>query len=469
MNELFISTLPFIAPEKVFPLFKEEKHFVWLDSSLKDTCRYSLMASDPFLVLKSKKRSISLTNQNGGETLFEGDPLAVLKELLGKYRLPRSRSFFSPGALGYFSYDMGKHLEKLPDLSMDDLNIPDMFLGFYDTVVLFDSREGTIQVVSSNLRGLQDNQFKNRCSALAKKLKNFRDSGAKEDRKNPPVEIGSISSNIRYDDYIAAVKKIKGYIARGDVYQINFARRIQARGAFPKDRLYMNLRSVNPTCFSGFFDAGEFQILSNSPELFLKKTGSRVITIPMKGTRPRGKTLQEDRRYREDLLLSEKDRAELIMIVDLERNDIGRVCRYGSVRAKKLWRAERYKTVFQTTAVIEGELTQGTGQIELLKAAFPGGSITGAPKIRAMEIIEELEPHKRAFYTGSMGYMGFNGNMELNILIRTLLLKDNCLYYPVGGGIVWDSVPEEEFEETQTKARALFLALGCQNENNFFA
>ena len=191
------------------------------------------------------------------------------------------------------------------------------------------------------------------------------------------------------------------------------------------------------------------------------------MTKPMKGTRPRGKTPKRDAAYRRELLASEKDRAELVMIVDLERNDIGRVCRYGSVKVKKLRQMESYRTVFQTTSVIEGVLRDGITSVDLLRASFPGGSITGAPKIRAMEIIEELEPHKRAFYTGSMGYIGFNGNMEMNIMIRTILLKDSRLYYPVGGGVVWDSTPEGEYEETITKAGALFLTLGCGNGKNF--
>jgi len=459
MKSLSVLKLPFVLPEKVFHLLKEKPYFIWLDSRTAKNSRYSLMACEPFLVFRSKGKKVSLT-ENKTSKIIAGEPLEILGELLDRYEMPNT-SFFAPGALGCFSYDLGRQIEKIPDTASDNLNMPDICLGFYDTVLLFDRREKNIRLISADISGMKDRKpgisIKNIANAL-----NHAENPRKE--KKDFFRIDKISSNISCGEYLQAVRKVKNHIARGDVYQINFSRRIEADGIFPADSLYLKIRDINPTSFSGFFDAGDFRILSNSPELFVKKNGSRISTLPMKGTRPRGKNRKEDAFYRNELILSEKDKAELVMIVDLERNDLGKVCRYGSVRVRKLRNLEIYRTILQTTALVEGEIREGLGQIDLLKAVFPGGSITGAPKIRAMEIIEELEPCKRAFYTGSMGYLGFNGNMELNILIRTILLKNSRLYYPVGGGIVWDSVPEDEYEETQTKAKALFMTLGYENE-----
>ncbi len=458
----FISEkLPFVPPERLFSALKERNHFIWLDTCLHDRSqRYSVIAFDPFLVFKSKGKRITVS-VNGSEKKVYGDPFEALNSLLGKYKGDYP-GFFSPGALGFFSYDLGWQIEKLPDKGIDDLELPDICLGFYDTIFLIDHREKCLTALSANLQGENERSFK---SAFREKTCLIEKMPADESRHEEcAADIKKFSSNVSYEQYIQSIGKIKDYIASGDVYQINFAQRLEAEGVFSPSAMYTKIRKVNPTAYSGYFNAGEFLLLSNSPEIFLLKEGMKVMTKPMKGTRPRGTSRKEDERYRKELMASAKDKAELVMIVDLERNDIGKVCRYGTVKVRKLQQVESYKTVFQTTSLVEGVLNEGVSQVDLLKAAFPGGSITGAPKIRAMEIIEELEPNKRAFYTGSMGYLGFNGNMELNILIRTILLKGNRLYYPVGGGIVWDSSPEGEYEETMTKAKSLFLTLG-RDEN----
>ncbi|HOL21556.1 MAG TPA: aminodeoxychorismate synthase component I [bacterium] len=448
---LFIERHPFISPEKLFLSLKDRDYFIWLDTGLKNIeNRYSVIAFEPFLIFKSKRNRISIQTVDGVKR-YSGNPLEYLDELLKRYSIPYNKNFFSPGAFGYFSYDLGWQIEKLPDIAVDDINIPDICLGFYDTVLMIDHRERCLYLISAGIDRAAFNEKRRLIRKIATSL---------IPSENSPVHIDKISFNISYKKYIKAIEKIKDYIARGDVYQINFAQRLEAEGIFPADTIYRKIRKVNPTSFSGYFNAGDFCLLSNSPELFIKKEGETVITKPMKGTRPRGKNRKEDEEYRRELLHSEKDKAELLMIVDMERNDLGKVCEYGSVRVKKLRQIERYRTVLQATSLIEGKMRDGLGFVDLLKAVFPGGSITGAPKVRAMEIIEELEPHKRTFYTGSMGYVGFNGNVELNITIRTILLKENKLYYPVGGGIVWDSIPEAEYEETLTKAKALFLTLG---------
>ncbi|MCM8762546.1 MAG: aminodeoxychorismate synthase component I [Candidatus Omnitrophica bacterium] len=450
---LFTEKLPFVPPEKLFLALKNRRSFIWLDTALKNIeNRYSLIAFEPFLILKSKRDKV-IIEEKAGIKNYSGDPLIYLDELLKRYPLP-SKTFFCPGALGYFSYDLGWQIEKLPDIAIDDLDIPDICLGFYDAVLVIDHKEKCLSIVSMDKPSLTEKK------GIIKKI-----SDTPLEIEKSPIEIKKVSSNMSYNQYIDAIEKIKEYIANGDVYQINFAQRIEAEGVFPPETIYTKIRKVNPTSFSGYFNTGDFYLLSNSPELFLKKQGMKVYTKPMKGTRPRGKTKEEDERYRKELIKSIKEKAELLMIVDMERNDLGKVCRYGTVKVPGLRQIERYKTVFQATSLIEGDIRKNKGVVDLLRASFPGGSITGAPKVRAMEIIEELEPHKRAFYTGSMGYIGFNGNIELNILIRTILLKGKKLYYPVGGGIVWDSKPSAEYKETLTKAKALFLTLGGTYEN----
>ena len=461
MKQVRYDSLPFVPPEKLFSLLHQKPFFCWLDScTRKNEGNYSVIGVNPFLIFRSKKNKITI-EENGKKKVIHGDPLKLLSELLLKYKV-NTRHFFSPGAMGYFSYDLGWHIEKLPDISVDDLNIPEIFLCFYDNLLVFDHKTKKVTLTSADFQNNYGNsdRFHSKTDEFKKLL--IEAGNCKPYTGKKRTQFHSLQSNITHAEYVNAIHKIKDYIKAGDVYQINFAQRIQAEGSFSPEEIYLKLRSINPTSFSGFFNTGEFSLLSNSPELFLIKDGQKVLTRPMKGTRPRDKNKKQDSKYKNELLKSLKDKAELIMIVDLERNDIGKVCRYGSVRIKKLRRIESYKTVYHTTSTVEGIINNGIDCVDLLKATFPGGSITGAPKVRAMEIIEELEPNKRAFYTGSMGYLGFNGNIDLNILIRTILLKENKLYYPVGGGIVWDSTPEAEYEETITKAKALLLTLGFE-------
>jgi para-aminobenzoate synthetase component 1 len=268
-----------------------------------------------------------------------------------------------------------------------------------------------------------------------------------------------LSSNFTKEGYIQAIKKAKDYIRKGDIYQVNLSQRFKTQTTYLASEIYENLRKISPSFFSAFLDCGDFQILSSSPEGFLRLDKDYVLTRPMKGTRPRSLDKNLDKRLKKELLKSPKDKAELMMIVDLERNDLGKVCNYYSVKVESLRSLEEYSTVFQTTATIKGILHKDKDRIDLIKACFPGGSITGCPKVRAMEIIEELEPNPRGIYTGSLGYLSFSGNMDLNILIRTILKKEDKVYFGVGGGIVADSQPENEYAETLVKAKAMMQAL----------
>jgi para-aminobenzoate synthetase component 1 len=288
-------------------------------------------------------------------------------------------------------------------------------------------------------------------------LTRWRTSRISPGELGPPI--GGLQTNFTKDEYLDAVRKAKEYIAAGDIYQVNLSQRFSTGIDGDPFVLYRRLHRINPAPFGCFLDYGGVTVVGASPERFLRLRGRRVETRPMKGTRPRGKSPDEDRYLKQELLNSRKDQAELVMIVDLERNDLGRVCDYGSVRVRTLRALETYATVFQTTASVLGRLRRDRDRIDLLRACFPGGSVTGAPKIRAMEIIEEIEPTRRGIYTGSIGYLDFGGNLDMNIAIRTMVCKNGRVYFQVGGGIVADSDPEEEYEETLVKSKALIEAL----------
>jgi para-aminobenzoate synthetase component 1 len=268
-----------------------------------------------------------------------------------------------------------------------------------------------------------------------------------------------LKSNFSHEEYIKAVAAAREYICAGDIFQVNLSQRFEADLNIAPYELYQRLRRINPAPFASYLNFDGVSVVSASPERFLKIRGDRVETRPIKGTRPRGKSAVEDKALAQELLSSAKDRAENVMIVDLERNDLGRVCRYGTVKVTELAILETYPTVFHLTSTVVGRLSPGKSRIDLLKAAFPGGSITGAPKVRAMEIIDEMEPTRRSVYTGSIGYLSFDGGMDLNIVIRTFVIKGSKAYFQVGGGIVYDSEPEAEYQETLDKARALIQAL----------
>ena len=282
-----------------------------------------------------------------------------------------------------------------------------------------------------------------------------KDSSNKIAKKTDAV----LMSNFTPEAYKQAVAQARDYIIAGDIFQVNLSQRLETEIAIHPYELYRRLREINPAPFASYLNFSDVVVVSASPERFLRVEGDLVETRPIKGTRPRGKDDLEDEKFSQELLNSEKDRAENVMIVDLERNDLGRVCRFGSVKVTELAILETFPTVFHLTSTVVGRLKPGLSRVDLLKAAFPGGSITGAPKVRAMEIIDELEPTRRSVYTGSIGYLSFHESLDLNIVIRTFLIKENRAYFQVGGGIVYDSDPEAEYQETLDKARALIQAL----------
>ncbi|RKD29135.1 aminodeoxychorismate synthase component I [Thermohalobacter berrensis] len=442
---------------QIYTLFKENKYSFFLDSGMDHgkLGKYSFIGFDPFLVFKSKNDVIHITEDGKKET-FYGNPFNKLKEVLNKYKMNYNSRFpFIGGAVGYLAYDLCHHIEKLPRTAVDDVKIPDSFFGLYDGVIIIDHTDkNRVYIASLGIKDLPEKIIKD----IERTIKSGEEKGVKINIKNKSKNI-EFKSNFRKEEYINAVNKIKDYIKAGDIYQANLTQRFECEIEQTPYELYAKLRSINPAPFAAFMDFGEGHIVSSSPERFIKLKNRIIETRPIKGTRPRGKTLEEDRKNREELLSSEKDKAELLMIVDLERNDLGKVSEVGTVKVPELFTLEEYSTVYHLVSTVTGKLKDECDPIDCIMATFPGGSITGAPKIRSMEIIDELEPTQRNVYTGSIGYIGFNEDMDLNIAIRTIVCKDNKAYFQVGGGIVWDSEAQLEYEETLHKGKALMEAL----------
>ena len=436
----------------LFEAIKDQANPFFLDSSLRKygLGRYSFLGCDPFYIF----------NGQGKGALKE------LRELLERYKLntPRTDFPFIGGAVGYFSYDWGLSLEGIESRKKTDLALPEIYLGFYDVIIALDHWKKKLTLFSSGFPERSAFVAKKRAGERLKEIVRLLSDRPKDKRR---ISVGRLqgaapTANFTKEGYLTAVNKAKDYIRKGDIYQVNLSQRFSAQSPVSPGELYASLRRESPGSFCAYLDCGDFQILSSSPERFLCLEGKKVYARPMKGTRPRGKDAKDDTRQKNSLLKSAKDQAELMMITDLMRNDLGRVCEYGSVKVKSLRNLETYSTVYQTTATVEGVLHKDRDRIDLLKACFPGGSITGCPKIRSMQIIEELEPSRRGIYTGALGYLGFNGDMDLNILIRTILKKGDKIYFQAGGGIVADSQAESEYQETLVKAKGMFKAIGAR-------
>ncbi len=451
-------------PAALFGSIKERPYSFFLDSSTvhERHGRYSFVGCDPFLVFRAKRDITELQWPDGRIERSIADPFTALKNILNRYSggLVSRGLPFSCGAVGYFAYDLKDFIETLPDNSIDDTGLPDCLLGLYDSSVIYDHVIGKAYIASSGFPetdpGRRAARAHERIGFYKDKVNNCPPSRAEpEPRKDRPIR-----SNFSKKEYMNAVRAAKSYIRKGDIYQVNLSQRFQARFEADTYELYLRLRQLSPAPFSSYLGFEDLAILSSSPERFIMKEGRYIETRPIKGTRPRGGDPYSDGRLERELSASAKDMAEHIMIVDLERNDLGRICVYGSIKHEESAVIERYANVFHLVSTVTGHLKEGVDAVDCLKAAFPGGSITGAPKIRAMEIIDELEGVKRSVYTGSIGYISFDGDMDTSIVIRTLIVKDKEAYFSVGGGIVADSDPEKEYEETLHKAKGILTALG---------
>jgi para-aminobenzoate synthetase component I len=457
-----------VRPAEIFEVFRDEEYPFFLDSGMcpESSGRYSLMGSSPFLIFKSRGNEI-IIRQGKNIIRLSGSPLDILGKCLDLYTIESNGEDIPcrGGAVGYISYDMGRFIEDLPVKAKDDLQIPECYFAFYDILVISDNLKNENYILSTGFPETTVNgrmqRACGRLDALKRKLKIINNKSDKPVRKAADTLTVNIRSNFSRQEYLKAVKQAKQYIIEGDIFEVNLSQRFEADLTVSPYRLYRSLRQINPAPFAAYLSFPEVIIISSSPERFLKLSGDMVETRPIKGTIRRGSNRKEDEENAEYLRNSLKDNAENIMIVDLERNDLGRVCRYGSVKVRELAALEKYPTVFHLTSTIEGRLRDGVSRIDLLKATFPGGSITGAPKIRAMEIIEELEPSRRGVYTGSIGYFSFDGDFDFNIAIRTMVVKDGKIYFQTGGAVVFDSDPEEEYRETLDKADALIKAIAA--------
>ena len=416
-----------------------------------DCARYHILGIHPWLTLTGRPGEATIT-MDGVIRVLPQAPLDVLETVLDRCRLSigDTATPAAAGLFGYLAYDLKDSLESLPRTTIDDLGLSQLCFFAPSLIVVHDKTSGATEVHAPVRQG-QDawaasakiNEFRQALNLPQRAAGDFSGTGP------------SLRSNFTRSDYMSSVQRIKDYIAAGDVYQVNLSQRFEMGFAGDSFGLFKTMYHMNPAPFFAYVNAGDHQIVSTSPERFLLRRGSRVETRPIKGTRPRGETPEKDRQMKTELARSPKDDAELSMIVDLMRNDIGKVCAGGSVVVTRHKRLEAYQNVYHLVSVVEGSLAEGNGSVDLIRAAFPGGSITGCPKIRAMEIIDELETCRRHIYTGSIGYISFHDTMDLSIAIRTATIAGNRLVFSVGGGIVHDSDPEDEYEETLHKGRTL--------------
>ena len=438
--------------------FADQPGLALFDSALKDQRlgRYSFLGIDPFARLEADRTGVRLNGAGTGS-----DPFESIGELCERYGIePRSDlPPFQTGLAGYFGYGLRHHVERVPTHAHADIAWPDLILGLYDLVLAVDHMEGRAWLLAS---GYPETTPRSRRERAEARIGWARDRLRRAPQTSPAASWAiSAKPDLSPAEFRAAVRRTIDYIEAGDIYQANITQRFRARlpAGFDRLSLYQALRTRNPATFGAYLDFGATSLLSSSPERFLKVTDGAVETRPIKGTRPRGRGPAEDKALAAELLASAKDRAENLMIVDLLRNDISRVCKIGSVTVPTLFGLESYATVHHLVSVVAGELAQGRRAVDLLRACFPGGSVTGAPKIRAMEIIAELEPTARGPYCGSIGYLSADGGMDSNIVIRTYCLQGQDLTFQVGGGIVADSDPQAEYEESLAKAKALIEVL----------
>ena len=453
-------------------LFERIAHLPWpmfLDSGQpkSEYGRFDILVAQPFLTVTSDEvldsgRAVIKTeiNQQGEVTVSEEDGFSVLKRLLAAYPVHESSEGpFAGGALGYFSYDLARQLESLPRLSAADKVSPHMQVGLYDWAVVVDHQEKTAALVSYGLSASTHDNWPDLCRLFEAH------SSEQHQAVEPTFQLKAMPiSNMTFSQYSLAFNKIKAYIKGGDCYQVNLALRFAAPATGNSWLVYKKLRELSPAPFMAYMKFPSWQILSGSPERFLQVRNRHVETRPIKGTRPRALNAIEDAALAADLQGSTKDQAENLMIVDLLRNDLGKSCEIGSVQADQLFRLQSFANVHHLVSIVRGRLAQGKTAVDLLRACFPGGSITGAPKLRSMQIIEELEPDRRGVYCGAIAYIGFDGNMDSNIAIRTALYReaeqgDGEMSFCAGGGIVSDSLLDEEYAEIQDKASSLLKTM----------
>ncbi len=426
--------------------------------------RYSFLGSEPTVIFKSKNGNIEIT-EHGRTKKSKGDPIDALRNLLSRYKpvsdpeLPR----FHGGAVGYFSYDIVRHVEDLPELGVDDLGLWDALFMITDTVLVFDNVNHKIKIICNAFVPDQKNVIK----AYDQAVKKIEDIVRKlrkpvslyKSRKQVKRGSPKLKSNFKPEDYKKAVRKTKEYIKAGDIIQAVIAQRWKTKLDVDPFDLYRSLRVLNPSPYMFYLNTKTETLVGSSPEVMVRVEDGQVESRPIAGTRPRGKTEKEDLKLEKELLADPKERAEHIMLVDLARNDLGRISDTGTVKVDELMIIERYSHVMHIVSNVISDLSRKKDAFDVLKATFPAGTLSGAPKVRAMEIIEEMEPGRRGAYGGAVGYFSFSGNMDTCITIRTFVIKDGEINIQAGAGIVADSKPQKEYEECVNKVKALLRAI----------
>ena len=434
----------------LFSRIAHEPWAVFLDSGkpLGQYGRYDIMAAKPFMTLTTDGAVTEINSPQSLRTAND-DPFLLLRQALQPYAATGCDLPFCGGAIGYFSYDLARHIERRPALALDGEHMPQMMVGVYDWAVVVDHRQKRTWLVSHGHCAQTHADW----SALSDLFAEPYISSAVSPGQFAVTS--QLASNMDLPRYAAAFDKIQQYITAGDCYQVNLAQRFAAQASGDAWAAYLHLRRISPAPFMAYMNYPGLQVLSGSPERFLQLSGSHVETRPIKGTRPRSEDAVQDALNAAALESSAKDRAENLMIVDLLRNDISKSCATGSVQAKRLFALESFANVHHLVSTVTGILAPGKTALDLLRGCFPGGSVTGAPKLRAMQIIEELEPHKRGLYCGAIGYVGFDGNMDTSIAIRTAIYSAGEIRFWVGGGIVADSEMRKEYSETLDKASSM--------------
>ena len=480
---------PWRAPDSLAALCLKEPGLVLLRSQSFEhsRARYSFLAVCPFLTLRARGSRCELSAR-GLTRVVAASPWSVIRDLMARYEASGAEQVPLPlgGCFGYWGYGLRTFVEpRLPARSPDDLGLPDCWLGFYDSLLAFDHRQGKCWIIAAGLAEDGSRSLRRARDAVARwrsRIEACPPAGenGREPPSPPPAirwlsemccglarergcggDLPPVESSFTREGFLSAVERAREHIFAGDIFQLNLSQRLSARAPVDAWTFYRQLSAASPAPFSAYLDCGGFSLCSSSPELFLRMDGPRIVTRPIKGTRPRGADPEEDGRLRGELQESAKEMAELIMITDLLRNDVGRLSEFGSVRVPEIAHLERFAQVYHLVSTVEGRLRPDVSHADALASCFPGGSISGAPKIRALEIIDELEPVARGPYTGSIGYLGFNRRSQLSIIIRTAIHTGSSIHFHVGAGIVADSVAEAEYDETLAKAAGFLAALAA--------
>ena len=453
------------TPVSAFRKIDKSKYAFLLESveGGEQIARFSFLGANPSVIFRSKGKQVEITKD--GKPLLtkeNADPLSELKSLLKQYNVyrdPQLPRFFG-GAVGYLSYDMVRFMEKLPDKNPDDLNLPDMYYMLTDTILIFDHVRHRIRIVSNaHVEGNDtEKAYQDAVNKIEQIIKVLYSLAPIPDETRYKVA-HPFSSNFKQAEFEQAVEAGKEYIKAGDIFQVVLSQRFETNISADPFDIYRALRSINPSPYMYYLKFDDFKLVGTSPEILVRAEDGHLQLRPIAGTRPRGKTQDEDDAYIKDLLADPKERAEHIMLVDLGRNDLGRVSQYGSVKVTDLMVIEKYSHVMHIVSNVEGTLQKDKDAFDVLNASFPAGTVTGSPKIRSMEIIDELEPTRRGPYAGSVGYFSFSGNLDACITLRTIVVKGRKAYIQAGAGIVADSVPASEYQETVNKSKAMLRAI----------